>query len=223
VTLTQASVPQITDWLAGRDVPITVIPTCVDEERFGSTRPRDGGPRTVWCGSVGTWYRFDLAVQLARSGDLPLTVLTRQVEEARREAGAESADIRSVSPGDVPGELHEGDIGLCLVVRLPSKRASTPTRFAEFLAAGMPVAVTPGVGDMEAIVRRHGVGVIVEDETPDALRDAVNKLRALAADDATRRRCRELAREEFGLDGGVARYRRLYEEVIGAAAASRPV
>ncbi len=52
----------------------------------------------------------------------------------------------------MPSELHEGDVGLCLVKSSFSKVASAPTRFAEYLAAGCPVAVTPGVGDLEELV-----------------------------------------------------------------------
>ena len=51
-----------------------------------STRSRGGdrSARVVWAGTVGGWYDFPAGVALARQIGLPVTVLTRQVDEARR-------------------------------------------------------------------------------------------------------------------------------------------
>jgi len=215
VTLTDASVAQIREWAGGRDLPVEVIPTCVEHAAFAQTRVRAGGPHAVWSGSVGTWYRFDLAARVADALGMPLTVLTRQVQEARATLAGEPADVRTVAPGAMPAALHAGDVGLCLVVSTPSKRASAPTRFAEYLAAGMPVAVTPGVGDLDALVSSRGVGVVLRGEDDAALREAAGRLRALAADPAARDRCRRLAAERFDVAWGARRYAALYGRLAG--------
>jgi glycosyltransferase involved in cell wall biosynthesis len=213
VTLTSASIPRIRGWMAGRDVPIEVIPTCVDPRRFAATTARPGGPRAVWCGSIGTWYRLDLAIALAAAAGLPLTILTRQTQLARAELAGRAAEVRSVAPLEMAAQLHEGDVGLCLIVSSFSKTASAPTRFAEYLAAGMPVAVTPGVGDLERLVEQHGVGVVVRDEGAAALADAAAQLVRMAADPLVRKRCRALAGEVFDVRNGSARYGALYERL----------
>ncbi|HUR85618.1 MAG TPA: methyltransferase domain-containing protein [Solirubrobacteraceae bacterium] len=210
VTLTEASVAQIRTWLDGREVPVEVIPTCVDHAAYAGTTPRPGGPHVLWSGSVGTWYRFDLAPALARALELPLTVLTRQVGEARAVLGDDGGDVREVPPGAMPSELHAGDIGLCLYRASSSRRACAPTRFAEYLAAGMPVAVTPGVGDLDTLVTEHDVGVVLAGEDERSLLDAAARLRALAEDPAARERCRRLAAERFALAAGTQRYAELY-------------
>jgi glycosyltransferase involved in cell wall biosynthesis len=210
VTLTEASIPVIARWSAGRDVPIEVIPTCVDPQPFATSTARSGGPRAVWSGSIGTWYRFDLAIALARAAGLPLTIFTRQVELARAELGGLDADVRTIAPRQMPAALHEGDVGLCLIVSSFSKTASAPTRFAEYLAAGMPVAVTAGVGDLERLVEDHGVGVVVRDESAAALARAGAELTRLAADPLVRERCRALARDRFDVRSGCERYAALY-------------
>jgi len=215
VTLTEASIPEIRRLTAPRRVPIEVIPTCVEAERFAATVPRPGGTHAVWSGSIGTWYRFDLAARLAAVGGLPLTVLTRQTELARSLLAGEPAEVRSVDPRDMPNALHAGDVGLCLIASTPSKVASAPTRFAEYLAAGMPVAVTPHVGDLEGLVERHGVGVVVRDEDAETLHAAADRLREMAADVRVRDRCRALAAERFDVRAGVARYGSLYERLAG--------
>jgi glycosyltransferase involved in cell wall biosynthesis len=215
VTLSHASVPQIREWLGESPAPVQVIPTCVEVDRFADRPERPDGPHAVWSGSVGTWYRFDLAVRLARSLGLPLTVLTRETRLARDVLAGQPADVRSVRPSDMPDELFAGDVGLCLLRSSFSKTASTPTRFAEYLAAGMPVAVTPGVGDLEELVADEGVGVVVRAEDDASLGDAAEELKLLAGDPAVRARCRALARSRFDVEAGARAYAALYEDLRG--------
>jgi glycosyltransferase involved in cell wall biosynthesis len=214
VTLTEASVPQIREWIGSRDVPVEVIPTCVDLDRFTGRPERPRGPHAVWSGSVGTWYRFDLAGRAAAALSLPLTVITRQVDLARAQLDGYPAEIRSVSPDEVPAQVFAGDIGLCLIVSSFSKTASAPTRFAEYLAAGMPVLVTPGVGDLERLVEEHGVGAVLRGEDDAALAAAAGRVRELAADPATRERCRRLAADRFDVAAGSARYAEIYRGLL---------
>ena len=219
VTLTEASVPQIRTWTAA---PVDVIPTCVELDRFAGRTTRPDGPRAVWCGSIGTWYRFDLAPAVAAALSLPLTVITRQEELAREQLGDSSAEIRSAAPEAIPATLFEGDIGLCLIVSSFSKVASAPTRFAEYLAAGMPVLVTPGVGDLELLVERNGVGVVLRGEDQRSLRAAASAMLALTRDPETSERCRRLARERFAVESGSARYAAIYARLIAGATQARP-
>src|SRR4051794_401103 len=128
VTLTHASVPVIRRWTAHRDVPVEVIPTCAEVDRFAGTEPRPGGLHAVWIGSISTWYRFDLAAALARAAELPFTVLTREPEQARATA-PEAHEVRAVSPDELPHKMHAGDIGLCLYKPGFSRLACAPTRF----------------------------------------------------------------------------------------------
>ncbi|MHB1807724.1 MAG: glycosyltransferase [Solirubrobacteraceae bacterium] len=214
VTLTSASVPQIQTWLGDRDVPVRVIPTCAYVKRFGGGGPRADGPRAVWCGSIGTFYRFDLAVRFADALRIPFLVLTRQVDAARAQLGARDADVREVASAAVADELRPGDIGLCFyadghLVNL----ARAPTRIAEYLAAGMAVAITPGVGDLDAIVDHHDLGVRIDDESVGGLALAATKALALADDLGVRARGPRLAAQMYSVDDGADAYLDLYREL----------
>ena len=215
VTLTRASVPQIKAWTSGPDIPVRVIPTCVALERYEHSAARLP-TRVTWCGSIGTVYRFDLAVALADAIGRPLTVLTRQVELARAAIGERQADLRSVAPERIADELAPGDIGLCLYSSGFSNLARAPTRFAEYLAAGMVVAVSAGIGDLDALVNEHAVGAVLESDDEAMVRTAAERLLELTDDPAAPARSRALAASLFSLDQGVQDYLSLYRDLLGA-------
>jgi glycosyltransferase involved in cell wall biosynthesis len=212
ITLTHASVPVIRHWLTGRRTPIEVIPTCTNVQAYAGTRRRPSESHALWVGSIGTWYRFDLAVRFARVAGFPLTVLTRQIDEARAQADAR-ANVGFVAPEQLPAALHEGDIGLCFYRPGLARLACSPTRFAEYLAAGMPVAVTPAIGDLEEIVEREQVGVVVREEDEAGLRVAASTLRRMASNEHTVARCRRVAAEYFDVNIGARRYGEIYRRL----------
>jgi glycosyltransferase involved in cell wall biosynthesis len=212
VTLTHASTGAIRQRAASRDVPVEVIPTCVDLARFAGTTPSPAGPRLVWLGSVGTVYRLDLAQRLARLSGLPLAVFTRNVAEARAQVGGE-ATVADLAPDEVPAALRAGDIGVCLYREGPGRIATAPTRFAEHLAAGMPVAVTAGIGDLERIVEGDEVGCVLRHEDDESLRAAARRLVTMAAAPDVRDRCRRVAAQRFDVDRGATQYAALYRRL----------
>lgn len=214
VTLTHASVPQVRAWTAGREVPVEVIPTCADLALFTRDERREGGAQVTWVGSIGTWYRFDLAAPLAAALGMRLGVVTRQLELAKETLGDRAASIKTLPLAEVPGELFSGDVGLCLYVSTFSRLATAPTRFAEYLAAGMPVVVTPAVGDLERLVIDHRVGVVLRGDDQRALESAATEIRELLADPGLSDRCRALAHDVFDVEVGSRRYSELYQRLL---------
>jgi glycosyltransferase involved in cell wall biosynthesis len=213
VTLTKRSIEQIREWMGSNDAPIEVIPTCVDVERFSAMGGIRAAKRTVWAGTVSGWYDFPTGVELARQIGMPLTVLTRQVEEARRLLNGAPAEVRSIPVERMPDELAAGGIGLCTVRPSFSKLASAPTRVAEYLAAGMPLAVLAGVGDLDQLVADEQVGVALDGSDPVSIRAGADRLRSISQDPDARWRCREVARRWFSLEHGIESYLRLYRQL----------
>jgi glycosyltransferase involved in cell wall biosynthesis len=120
------------------------------------------------------------------------------------------AEVLSVGADRVPEELAPSDIGVCTVRPSFSKLASAPTRVAEYLAAGMPLAVLAGVGDLDELVSTEKVGVALTSSDGASVKAAAERLRSLSADPQTPRRCRDVARRLFSLEQGVDHYLRLY-------------
>jgi len=195
--------------------PLRVIPTCVDLTVFTPRRPGDSPDHgLVYSGSLGTSYMARELVAFARVASKAIPgrtlFLTPQVEEARR-AGVtpDWAELRTVSPGDVPAWLRRAR-ALFFIRPTLAKRASCPTKVAEALASGLPVVANRGVGDLDDFLECAGVGVLLEGFSQEAYLRAAERLRRLLEDDNTAARCRRFAEARFSLESGVAAYHELY-------------
>jgi glycosyltransferase involved in cell wall biosynthesis len=199
--------------------PHRVIPTCVDLDRFfpreAEQRPEYG---LVYVGSLGTWYMVREMIDFARIASPllagPALFLTPDVEIARA-AGAtpDWADVRSVAPADVPAWLRRARASFFFIRPTPSKQASCPTKFAEALATGLPVAANEGIGDLDGDLARENVGVLVRAFDARSYEAAARRLAAIADDPTAVARCRDWARRNYALGLGVEAYYRLYEEI----------
>jgi glycosyltransferase involved in cell wall biosynthesis len=206
---------------------LRVIPTCVDTSIF-RPRPSEQKPQfgLVYSGSLGTWYMAEQMVAFARAtGDTvpgPTLFLTPQPEEVKRFGAAPDwAQIHAVQPGEVAGWLRRARALFFFIRPIPSKRASCPTKFAEGLASGLPVVCNRGIGDLDDIVEREGVGVLVEGFSEAAYSSAARRLGRLLEDPNLTERCRGVAERHYSLQFGVEAYRQLYVELVRTGSAGR--
>jgi glycosyltransferase involved in cell wall biosynthesis len=218
------------EYLPTFDKPVEVIPTAVDLERFRpDLPPPPGGEHLAGkrvlaiAGALGSWYLLpEMAAfcgrALARGDADHVLVLS---EEDRRPAvrllvenGVPRAAITDLGvPFDeVPNWFSLASVGILFIESAPSKRASAPTKLAEFLACGVPVVTTPGIGDTEEFLTRTGTGVIVrahDAEGHEAALDALAQVREGAA-----WRCREAAVHELSITDACEKYVRLYDRIM---------
>lgn len=227
VTLTHASVPSLRalmDQVRSR-ASLDVIPTAVDLNRF-VPHPRVDPPRLVYLGSLGTWYRADAMVELARhwlalndsvivdflvngdSSDLLNSVASFPKDRVR---------VGSVAHADVPAAMAGAWATFAVIDPAPSKIASAPTKIGESLAAGLPVLVNRGVGDVADWVEKERIGVVLEDFEPMGYRQAATDLLERATDPDIARRCRTFAERELSLESAVSRYDAIYSAVASRA------
>jgi glycosyltransferase involved in cell wall biosynthesis len=213
--------------------PVEVIPTCVDVERFTSSA--GGGDRVVYAyaGSLGGYYLARETAELlevARERDprAYALILTHSpapaigLELERRGFSRDDYRVIDAPPEEVPRHLAAADVGLAVVRPSPARRAMSPTKFAEYLAAGLPVIVTAGIGDLDAQVERGRVGALLRRHDRAAYGDAIRAVEELRRDPALAERCRDEARAAYDLRNvGALRYRRLYTNVGRASA--RPI
>ena len=200
--------------------PHRFMPNSVDLAAF-TPRSTDESAEfgLAYCGSLGGWYMSREMVAFARvaSQRIPGKVLflTPQVDEARR-AGAlpDWAVTVAARPAEVPGWLRRARASFFFVRPTPAKRASSPTKLAESLASGLPLAANPGIGDVEAVLEPQRVGVLVCSFDEGTYRGAAARLARLLADPGVSSRCRRVAERRYDLAKAVDLYHDLYRELI---------
>jgi glycosyltransferase involved in cell wall biosynthesis len=236
VMLTETIRPYVSERFAEHDraPPLEVIPCCVDLERFrfradarAAIRGRLGIADDVTCfvysGSIGTWYLADEMARLVRafraSTDRKVCLLwmVNNDGEAARAAGVRAGlldgeqRVATAAADEVADYLSAADVGLALIKPSFSKRASSPTKYAECLAVGLPLVLSRGVGDSARIA--DGEGAVALDRFDDAaLADAARALVPLLA--RPREHFRRLAAELFDVETvGLPAYRRIYQRL----------
>lgn len=179
----------------------------------------------VYVGKFSGWYmaremaRF-FAVASAADKQVSLLVLTQSdralIEQELLSLGCDPSRfyIDRVSPAEVGDYLAAADFGISFIRPSPSKIASSPTKIGEYLAAGLPVVTTAGIGDVEEQISKHSCGVVIDRHTDDVYLDAFCKIRELISQADISERCSATAEEELSLERvGIPRYRRLYRAI----------
>jgi glycosyltransferase involved in cell wall biosynthesis len=229
---------------------IEVIPCCVDFERFETGQAGPGQANLaetveplstdrfeiVYAGSLTGVYlveemgRFFMAVK-ARRPDAFLRILSISSPEAGaaalKRAGLEEKDfsIGVAHPAEVPAYLRRARLGVSFRKATFAQIASSPTKIPEYLAVGLPVVCNAGIGDMDDVVERERVGVVLSDFEEQSYATAAEQALRLAEDEEVRARAVRVAHQYFDLKtvGGrryVNVYRRLgrrlfHSEILG--------
>jgi glycosyltransferase involved in cell wall biosynthesis len=239
VTLTERIWPIIREWdgLRDRDVAHEVVPCCTDLELFKFSEDDRQRRRTelgladrfvfVYSGSIDGWYltneMADCFVAMLKEKPAAHFLWLTPAKHDRlrglmRERGVAegSYTILASPPREVPSYLSASDVGLAFIKPCFSKLASSPTKYAEYLACGLPLIINAGVGDSDALVTRENAGALVGEFNNREYAKALVTIEPFARDVAgTRSRARAVAERLFNVRKvGVERYAGLYERVL---------
>jgi glycosyltransferase involved in cell wall biosynthesis len=165
----------------------------VDTQRF---RPGPGGQdasaplRVLYAGTIGLAHGVGTLVEAARiagpeaievwiAGDGAEAPALR--EQLARRPVSNVKLLGSVPYEEIPRLYEQVDAAAVLLRDRPVFHAALPSKMFEAMGAGRPVVVSAR-GEAGELVERHGAGVVVPPEDPQALAEA---LRRLARDRAT--------------------------------------
>ncbi len=160
---------------------ISVIPCCADATAFNWDLERRKAQRQslelndkficTHLGSFFEWYEPELLVQLFEQlrSSIPnahllvVTGATANVADFLKQRLAPATfSVMSAQHHQVPALLNASDIGFLLLRSSPNIRTSSPAKFSEYLNCGLPVLITPDVGDFSDLVTAHGAGQVVQ-------------------------------------------------------------
>jgi glycosyltransferase involved in cell wall biosynthesis len=194
--------------------------------RFDETR---GGGRfeVVYAGSATGLYMLEemgryFACLRAREPRAFLRVLTASPHEEAaavlRRAGLAPGEfwVGFAPAAEVPRYLRRARLGLSFRKPTFSQIAASPTKIAEYLAAGLPVVSNAGIGDTDWLLADERVGVLVGEFTREEYARAAEASLKLAGEPGVGARCAAAARKHFDLAAiGGARYLEIYRRLEG--------
>lgn len=197
------------------DVAFNISDRAIQRKKLGfSSEPicvYSGGAQNYQCiGETG-----ELFLELKKGiPDLRWLILTNDQNEFHKElqrAGVIVPDdtvFTSVARDEVPEYLAVSDVAFLLRKNHIVNSVSCPTKFGEYLAAGLPVVTTPYAGHAPDYVEQYGVGYILKDnlEFADTV-SLVNKVTDYL-DGRMRSTCQDVARTHLA-------WRTISKRVVG--------
>lgn len=222
------------------DSRILEVPCFVDTARFRpdeqmrSSVRRELGAQdrfiVVYVGSMFQWQFpngcFDVlrSVQKRHPNALFLSITTSPDTMRRRlqEQGfPESAShVLSVPFEQVPRYVAAGDLAILGrgVGEEPTlvNGISSPVKFGEYLASGVPVVLSEGIGDFSSLAHEMNLGVVLPHQaTSEMIHHRVLEFLENEERDSEelRRRCRNVAVENLALNVHIPRLTKLYREL----------
>ena len=203
---------------------VEVVPSCVDLQKFEIQPVSDSRSfRFVYLGSVGG--RYDLrriakfvaeiessgvSVELRIYSKADRALINSEIEGTGLEPGAYS--VEALSFEDVPEKIGQCDAGIHFLKPGIAEHAGSPTKIGEYWAVGLPVVMTPGMGDTDLVTENHRVGTVFSSET--SATETFEKVRSIVDDVDHRERCRSVAKKVYGIDDAVETQLRIYRKLV---------
>ena len=136
-----------------------------------------------------------------------------RASSTQRGVSSDDFVITRADPGRSGPTSRQPMSGISLVRPCLSKISSSPTKIGEYLAAGLPVVSTAGIGDVDGLLDSNGVGVLLREtdatSCPPAPSRSSNCLPTPRRESGAGGRPRKLSLA----DVGIPRYDRLYRAV----------
>ena len=206
---------------------VLVAPNCADETLFFFSPALRAKTRTelgiaederlyVYSGGLSPYQRLDDTVRLfaaiaerdARSRLLLLTPAPERVRElVARLAPPLSPIIRSAAHAAVNAYLNAADAAFMLRHRTATNRAASPTKFAEYCLAGLPILMSDAVPGAYEYAQRFG-NFVAEDDADPGRRIAGIDRESVAAD----------AKSSLGRLANARSFDAFYRNVVGGEA-----
>ena len=239
ISLTYNAKQEIRSWENFEELPIEVIPCCVDTDLFDPEKYKMVHLEKWWkklniqpheliisyLGSLGTWYMMDEVVKFCKAikdkhKDVKFLFITQDNPQiildkaSALEIGRESFIFYKAERAEVPYLLKLSQASVFFVKPSYSKKASSPTRMGEILSMNIPVVCNAGVGDTEYLFENYPCGILLKDFSDESFNDATNQLLPLIdkmVNDPLP--LRETAISYFELNKGIDLYEGVYQKL----------
>ena len=238
VSLTDAARDIIRKWNVYQEnpAPISVIPCCVDTNHFSYKNITDDDKKNCryelgvrgndfvisYIGSLGTWYMVEemlhffkrLLLQIPSAKFLFITqsnpeMIYRYAEKYK--IFPQYIIIKPAPRSMMPYYISISNVSIFFIKPVFSKKASSPTKFAELLAMGIPVICNANIGDLDTCIRDFRLGIILHLFKPESYDMAIKDMEQFLP--AEPYLLREVCKNLFSLEKGVELYEAIYQKL----------
>ena len=233
ISLTKIGVDEIKKFkfLKNKNIDISVISTCTNLKLFTPNADMDQFVinnssilRIGYVGSVRLWYKFDKVISyfkilLKFYPNSILHIINKEDHSYIKDCLIKNKInpinflIEEYHQYEMPAVLKKMNVGIFFLNPTYSKKASNPTKLAEFLACGIPCITNSGIGDTELILNEKNCGIIVNNFDNENLIKNIPALINLLNNKQTAINCRKTAEKYFSLDEGVKKISIFYKEL----------
>lgn len=174
----------------------------------------------VYSGSAARWQNisemFDLFNQaVSEIKNIKIKIFTYHLEEFQKRKILypdleNSVEIISLDSEKVSENLIRCNFAVLLRNNDLINNVASPLKFGEYLAAGLPVIISEGIGDTRELIEKYNVGVIIKDNDYES---AISELQELLNDKDVYNRCLRVAYKEFNIDMSFKQYKEIYDKL----------
>jgi len=177
-------------------------------------------------GSASVYQCFDESLTLfkqlhQRVPHLHLLALSSNADlqkKLAKELPSSVFSFLSLAPQEAFDYLVSADVGLLIREPIEINRVASPVKLAEFLACGVPVLLTEGVGDYSSLVDRSGCGLVVKYPGTANIEEITDFLKKVEAQRSLfQEKCTSLARTELDVGKRVEHSKDLYRLLTHSA------
>ena len=224
ISLTQNAVDEILSWPSSRKLEANkfhVISTCVSNEKFIWNETFPSEFRLGYVGGARLWYDFPKVLGLfnailLKNPQAHLHIVNKSEHDYIKECiqfaevPLDKVTLESREHHEMAEVYKNFSFGVFFIRNYYSKKASMPTKLAEFMATGTPVITGEGIGDVDQYLSQYKAGIMIGD---DPSSEDMKKIEALLDDPEVRKRCRQMAEVEFDLKTAVEKINKLYVQL----------
>jgi glycosyltransferase involved in cell wall biosynthesis len=218
------------------DVPVSVIRTSTDCSRYTpkTARKDNKSMRFVHLGGVMYPYQVSVVLEFVRRfSEVVDNTSIHFFNEGQHEQLAEAINnssidkslvfVEAVKQGSVPKRLSEFDAGLIFIDPSPCRRVCSPTKFGEYLAAGLPVIGGKGIEVLNEIEHNFNCALTIEirAEKPVLSEAIIMDVEKFIYREGLPELCQRVARSEFDIDAAVNNYFNLYNSLSDSMSSKR--
>lgn len=160
----------------------------------------------AYAGSAAGWQSFDLMNRympglFSQNTKVKLLVLTENTDGLQLlQKFPDRVKVSWLKANEVNSVLSACDYGWLVREQSVTNEVASPVKFAEYLAAGIPIIISEQLGDFTGFVRQHGCGFVLEE-------GGTNQLRRISAAEVSRNRT--LAMQHFTKQAFSEHYRQI--------------